>query len=141
MNNEQASVDMIKSIPPLIPDRLDEARDYFADDFRWHYVNEHLPELNKTYEGVEGLKQFFIDLANKTGGSFNVRIKDAQALGNEFVIAHALPNMTLDGQSFETDAAVIWRIVGGKISEAWDIPGVNSAIRMDEGPAISSLPK
>ncbi len=129
MNDERASVDMISSIPPLIPDRLDEAADHFVDDFEWHYFNKHLPQINKTYEGLNGFKQFFKDLAEITGGTFNVRLKEANALGNEFVIVHALPNMTLDGQSFETDAAVVWRIVDGKIAEAWDIPGVNSAIR------------
>ncbi len=129
MNNEHTSVEMVSSVPPLIPNRLDEAAHYFADDFEWHYINKHLPQIEKTYNGLEGFKQFFKDLAGITGGTFNVRLKTAFALGNEFVIVHALPGMTLDGQTFETDAAVVWRIVNGKIVEAWDIPGVNSAIR------------
>jgi len=27
----------------------------------------------------------------------------------------------------ETDAVVVWRIVGGRLAEAWDIPAVNTA--------------
>ena len=129
MSAYDANVAMIRRLPDLIPDRLDEAREIFAADFRWHYVNEHLPDLNKTYYGVDGLKTFFGDLAALTGGTFGVKIEDAYALGSEFVVAHANPGMTLEGKTFETDAAVVWRIVDGKIKEAWDIPGVNSAIR------------
>ena len=73
--------------------------------------------------------QFFRDLAGLTGGTFNVKIHKVDAIGTELVAVHAMPNMSLDGMDLETDAAVIWRIVDGKVAEAWDIPGLNSAIR------------
>ena len=34
--------------------------------------------------------------------------------------------MVLEGEQIETDAVVVWRIVEGKIVEAWDIPAVHS---------------
>jgi predicted SnoaL-like aldol condensation-catalyzing enzyme len=32
----------------------------------------------------------------------------------------------LEGSSIEFDAVVVWRIVNGKVAEAWDIPAVNT---------------
>lgn len=129
MSNYQENVEMVRRLPGLMPDRLHEASDVISEDFRWSYFNEALPNLDKkTYIGIDGWEAFFQDLADLTGGTFSVSIVDAYALGSEFVIAHAKPTMTLDGMTFETDAAVVWRIVDGKITEAWDIPGINSAI-------------
>ncbi|MEO0962362.1 MAG: nuclear transport factor 2 family protein [Pseudomonadota bacterium] len=131
MSTAEKNVEMIKRIPTLIPDRLDEARDVIAEDFVWHYINPLLPQIEGDYVGVEGLKNFFRKLADLTGGTFGVRLKHAYAMGDELVVAHATPGMTLDGQTFETDAAVPWRIVDGKITEAWDIPAVYT-VRMDD---------
>lgn len=35
--------------------------------------------------------------------------------------------MILNDQKLEIDAVVVWRILDGKIKEAWDIPAVNTA--------------
>ena len=35
--------------------------------------------------------------------------------------------MVIEGAPIEIDAVVVWRIVGGQIAEAWDIPAVNTA--------------
>lgn len=129
MENLSENLDLIRPLPELIPDRLHEMRDRFADEFEWHYFNKGIPQINKTYKGFDGLLQFFEDLGELTGGTFRVRLKDITAFGSELVVVHALPNMTIEGMALETDAAVIWRIVDGKIAEAWDIPGLNSAIR------------
>jgi len=120
----QQNIDMIAALPELIPDRLDEARDNFSDDFVWTYINPLLPQIEGDYNGVDGLKEFFRKLGELTGGTFGVRVKNAYSLGDELVVAHAAPGMTLDGETFETDAAVVWRFVDGKIKAAWDIPAV-----------------
>ncbi|MEM9668708.1 MAG: nuclear transport factor 2 family protein [Pseudomonadota bacterium] len=125
----QSNIDMIVDLPGRIPDRLDEVGDRFLPEFQWHYFNKGIPEINKTYDGLEGLKTFFADLGRITGGTFSVKAKTAYAIGSELVVVHAIPSMTIDGMKLETDAAVVWRIVDGKIAEAWDIPGLNSAIR------------
>jgi len=121
-----SNIDLIAGLPGLIPDRLDEMRDRFADTFVWTYVNPGLPQIEGDYHGVDGLKDFFSRLGDLTGGTFSVRIQDAYALGDELVVAHANPAMTLEGQTFETDAAVVWRIVDGKITNAWDIPAIHT---------------
>ena len=35
--------------------------------------------------------------------------------------------MVFEGNSIEIDAVVVWRIVGGKLAEAWEIPAVHAA--------------
>ncbi len=124
MSIAQTNIEMISRIPELIPDRLDEAKYLFADDFVWTYINPLLPQIEGDYNGVDGLKTFFRKLGELTGGTFRVRVKNAYPLGDELVVAHAAPGMTLDGETFETDAAVVWRFVDGKIKAAWDTPAV-----------------
>ena len=98
-------------------------------DFEWHYLNKELPRINKTYAEAGGYQQFFVDLADLTIGSFAVSIELLTPIGSELVVAHAKPTMTMDGATFQTDAVVVWCIVDGKLAEAWDIPGVRSAIQ------------
>ena len=129
MNTPEENIAFFENLPSPTSPEIELVREHFADDFKWHYFNEGLPDLNKTYHGFDGWMQFFNDLAGLTGGTFNVKIHEVRAIGTELVAVHAMPNMSLDGMDLETDAAVIWRIVDGKVAEAWDIPGLNSAIR------------
>ena len=129
MNSPEENVAFFQNLPsPTSPD-IERVRNHFSGDFKWRYFNEGLPELNKTYHGFDGWMQFFSDLAEMTGGTFNVKVHEVHAIGTELVAVHAMPSMSLDGMDLETDAAVIWRIVDGKVAEAWDIPGLHSAIR------------
>ncbi|MEL7475356.1 MAG: nuclear transport factor 2 family protein, partial [Cyanobacteria bacterium J06555_12] len=84
------------------------------------------PDLQGDYVGLEGLRRFFGALATLTDGTFTVEDKEVQYVGDELVVTLAQPMMTLDGESFETDAVVVWRIVGDRIAEAWDIPAIYS---------------
>ncbi|MGD1929546.1 MAG: hypothetical protein ACFB12_11610 [Leptolyngbyaceae cyanobacterium] len=126
MTNPQTNVSLVEQLPALIPNRLEEAREYFRDDFVWHYINPELPQLQGDYDGLEGLKTFFMKLGELTNNTFNVQIKQAYAVGHEFVMVHACPSMTIDDYAFETDAVVVWRMVDQRFKEAWDIPGLNS---------------
>ncbi|MGD1857629.1 MAG: nuclear transport factor 2 family protein [Leptolyngbyaceae cyanobacterium] len=126
MSNAQANMTLVKELPALLPDRLDEMKEFFADDFVWHYVNSQLPQIHGDYQGLEGLQAFFRKLGELTNKTFSVRIQQANTIGNEFVVAYACPSMTLDGNSLETDAVVVWRMVDQRFKEAWDIPGLYS---------------
>lgn len=105
---------------------IDGCREAFADNFIWHYFNSRLPDLDGDYRGVEGLKDFFAKLNEKTDGSFQVNLIDARPTGDELVVVHVCNCMNLDGNAIEFDAVVIWRIVDNKFSEAWDIPAINT---------------
>ena len=103
---------------------LDASATLFSDDFVWHFFNPRLPDVQGDYVGVEGLKAFFKAMAGKTKGSFNVQPVSVTPVGNELLVVHVQDTMDLGGASVETDAVVVWRIVDGKIAEAWDIPAV-----------------
>jgi predicted SnoaL-like aldol condensation-catalyzing enzyme len=105
---------------------LDVCRDLFADNFVWHYFNPRLPELEGDHLGIEGLKSFFAKLNERSKSSFQRKLIDARPVGDELVITQVCNRMDLDGNTIEVDAVVIWRIVDSKISEAWDIPAVNT---------------
>ncbi len=105
---------------------LDACKSIFADDFVWHYFNRHIPELEGDYRGVDGLKSFFAKLGERSDSSFRVNVIDGRTAGDELVVTQVCNCMNLEGSSIEFDAVVVWRIVNGKVAEAWDIPAVNT---------------
>ena len=105
---------------------LDACKSIIADDFVWHYFNLHLPELNGDHCGLEGFKNFFVKLGERSKASFQQKLVNAWVAGDELVVVHVCNNMNLDSDSFEIDAVVVWRIVNNKLVEGWDIPAVNT---------------
>ena len=103
---------------------LDASAPLFSGSFVWHFFNPKLPDVQGDYAGVDGLKAFFGAMAGKTKGSFNVQPVSVTPIGDELLVVHVRDTMTLEGQSLQTDAVVVWRIVDGLIAEAWDIPAV-----------------
>ncbi|MEM9768780.1 MAG: nuclear transport factor 2 family protein, partial [Cyanobacteria bacterium P01_D01_bin.71] len=99
-------------------------QDLIADNFVWHYFNPSLPELAGDYMGLSGLEAFFQKLSALTQDTFRVQINQVIPVGEELVVVHANPMMSFANESFELDAVVVWRIVGDRITEAWDIPAV-----------------
>lgn len=110
---------------------LDSCEDLFADEFAWHYFNSELPDLAGDYYGIRGLMDFFASLSNESNGSFQVNPVAAYPVGNELVVTQVCNSMALEDREIEFDAVVVWRIVGGKVSEAWDIPAVNTVRTME----------
>ncbi|MEM6704096.1 MAG: nuclear transport factor 2 family protein [Acidobacteriota bacterium] len=129
MHQEEKNVALIREVAEHTPDRLDAIRGLFAEEFVWHYFNAGLPQLHGDFVGFEGFVDFFAQLSQLTGGTFDVQIGSLQPIGVELVVAHAYPAMVMDDFALETDAAVVWRIVDGQVAEAWDIPGLNGAPR------------
>ena len=108
------------------PVDLDAASDVIAEDFVWHYVNPRLPEIQGDYVGLEGFRSFFEKLAVRTGGTFKVSPVSITPYGDELVVVHTRNSLNLDGQSNTVDVIIVWRIVDGKLAEAWDIPSVHA---------------
>ena len=111
---------------------LDACRDVFSDNFIWHYFNSRLPELEGDHAGIDGLKSFFAKLGEKSSSSFQQKLIDARPVGDELVITQVCNRMDLEGNAIEVDAVVVWRIVGGRIAEAWDIPAINTVRTIQE---------
>ncbi|MEO1035649.1 MAG: nuclear transport factor 2 family protein [Pseudomonadota bacterium] len=98
----------------------------FAEDFVWHFCNPKLPTIQGEYHGVAGLMEFFAKMTAITHGTFGVQPQSISAYGDELVVTHVIDRLTIDEESIETDAIVVWRIVDEHILEAWDIPAVHA---------------
>ncbi len=106
---------------------LDACTDIVSDDFTWHYFNPRLPDLEGQHHGIEGLKQFFAKLNEASNGSFElIKTIGAYPAGDELVITHVCNHVDIAGNSIEFDAVVVWRVVNNRITEAWDIPAINT---------------
>lgn len=105
-------------------ENLDACSNIFADDFIWHYFNPKLPDFEGDYRGIEELKGFFAKLGEMSRGSFQVNPVDVRAVGDELLVTQVCNRIALEKDAIEFDAVVVWRIVEGKLAEAWDIPSV-----------------
>lgn len=50
--------------------------------------------------------------------------QSSAAYGDELVVTHARNTLSFEGQKRTLDVIIVWRIVGGRIKEGWDIPSV-----------------
>lgn len=105
---------------------LGECSHLFAENFVWHYFNPQLQDLEGDYTGIEGLQAFFDKLGGITGGTFAVEPISSTSYGDELVVTHVRNRLVVSGAPIEVEAIVVWRIVGGQLAEAWDIPAVHT---------------
>ncbi|NAY91344.1 nuclear transport factor 2 family protein [Muricauda sp. JGD-17] len=98
-----------------------------SEDAVLHFFNPKLPDVQGDYIGPKGFQDFFKKMAGFSGGSFKVHPISITPMGDELVVTHVKDTMVLNGQRMELDAVVVWRIVDGKITEAWDIPAIHTA--------------
>lgn len=123
MTGEHPNVSLVKRFDP---GDLAGSAELFTRDFVWHFYNPRLPDLQGDYVGASGLQAFFQKLAAVTEGTFEVERVSIYAFGDELVVMHNKNRMAFGGQSIEVHVAVVWRVVGGRVAEVWDIPSVSS---------------
>ncbi len=117
---------LLERLSNHFPHDLDSLGDVIAEGFVLHYYNSQIPELDGDYKGFDGLKDLFQKLGTMTRGTFKVIDGQLVHMGDELIVLHATHNMTVEDNSFEVDAVVIWRVVENHFVEAWDIPAVNT---------------
>ena len=123
MTQDHANIRLLKR---LDIGNIAACADLFSREFVWHYFNPNLPEIQGDYVGPAGLHDFFQKLGAKTHGTFMSEPQSATAYGDELVVTHVKNTLALEGRTIDIDAIVVWRIVGNRIVEAWDIPSVYS---------------
>jgi len=121
MNTAEQNMAILQKFNPAKPA---EAAEILAEDAIFHYFNPKLPELQGDYVGHEGFMDFFNKIGGRSKGTFKVNPISITPAGDELVVTHVKNSMTMDDQQLAFDAVVVWRIVDGKIKEAWDIPAV-----------------
>ena len=102
------------------------ADDLFADGFVFHFFNPNLPHLAGDHHGLEGLKRFFERLRGASDDGFHNEPHSLTPYGDELVVAYATNTVSFGGSMLDVDAIVVWRVFGGRIHEAWDIPAINT---------------
>ncbi|WP_273565671.1 nuclear transport factor 2 family protein [Maribacter halichondriae] len=123
MDKEHPNIEVLKRLDLT---NLAASAEVIAEDFVWHYYNPKLPDVQGDYVGLKGLQTFFETIGKRMKGTFKVNPVSITPMGDEFVVVHVIDTMVLEDRKMELDAVVVWRIVDGKIAEAWDIPGVNT---------------
>ncbi|MGI9614413.1 MAG: nuclear transport factor 2 family protein [Acidimicrobiales bacterium] len=98
----------------------------FAEDFVFHFVNPSLPELAGDHHGFDGLRHLFTSLEEQSETGFHNEPHSLTPYGDELVVAYATNTVGFDGAVLDVDAIVVWRVFGGQLHEAWDIPAVNT---------------
>ncbi len=124
MNTEHPNIAVLQKFNPA---NVAQSADILAEDAVWHYFNPELPAMEGDYIGLEGFIDFFNKMSGQTKGTFKVNPISITPMGDELVVTHVKDTMVLQDQQLEVDAVVVWRIVEGKIKEAWDIPAVYMA--------------
>ena len=131
---------LLQHLEKRLPHDLGSAQDLIADNFVLHYSNSALPEIAGDYKGIEGLQTFFEKLAAITDNTFDIKIHQVIPADEELVGVHANASMMFAEKSFELDAVVGWRILGDRITEAWDIPSIfatKAPVRTDQIPSAT----
>lgn len=124
MKKEHPNIEVMKKFNPA---DIAASAAIIAEDAVFHFFNSQLPDVEGDYIGPKGFQAFFEKMGKRTKGTFNVNPVSIIPMGDEFVVAHVKDTMVLEDRQLEIDAVVVWRIVDGKIAEAWDIPGIHTA--------------
>ena len=124
---QQANMELVAQVGPLIRDGFASGGEHlFADDFVFHFFNPKLPELAGDHHGYDGLRAFFARLREGSDRDFQNEPRSMTPYGDELVVAYAVNTVRFEGTALEFDAVVVWRVLGGRIHEAWDIPAINT---------------
>jgi ketosteroid isomerase-like protein len=121
MTEDHPNVALLKRLDPR---NLAASKGLIAEDVVWHYSNPNLPDMQGDYVGLDGVRSFFEAIAQKSGGTFQIDPLSVTPVGDELVVVQSRNTLTFEGRSITVDVVVVWRIVGGRVVEVWDIvPG------------------
>ena len=112
----------------------------FADDFVFHFFNPQLPDLHGDYHGFDGTAELFRRLGELSESGFRQVHHSLTPFGDELLVAFATNTLSINEAEIDVDAVVVWRVVDGQISEAWDIPAVNTVRPHRPAPSSAAAP-
>ncbi len=124
MTDRHPNVALIQRFDPRDPASLAQV---FSEDAVWHFFNPKLPDVQGDFRGPAGIGAFFEAMGQMTGGTFRVEPISITPMGDELVVTQTKNSMSLGAQPIEVDVVVVWRVVDGRVTEVWDIPGVHTA--------------
>lgn len=130
----EVNLDVVTKVGTLIGSGFAERGEgLFADGFVFHFCNPRLPELSGDHHGFDGFRDLFARLHRESETGFHNEPHSLTPYGDELVVAFATNTVTFGGITLDVDAVVVWRVVGGLVAEAWDIPAINTARPHESG--------
>lgn len=124
---QRANLDLVLRAGSLIANNFaNRDEDLFADEFVFHFFNPQLPELAGDHHGLAGIASFFERTGEASDSGFRNKPHSLTPYGEELVVAYATNTVSFGGTVLDVDAIVVWRVFGGRIHEAWDIPAINT---------------
>ena len=87
----------------------------FTDDIVWHFPGQN--PLSGDYKGISEVLGFFGQLAELSGGTFQVTLEDVLA-NDERTVALGHLTGTREGKTLDAHDAQVYRFRGDKVSEA-----------------------
>jgi hypothetical protein len=116
---EQSSVEIVRR---ALTD-LEALPDLLADDLVWHFAGD-VEGIAREHRGKATVfAEFWGKLFEISDGTFAVEPLAIWPAGSELVVSHLRISMTIDGVSRSGDGVVVYRVVDGLITEAFDVPG------------------
>lgn len=89
---------------------------FFAPDIHWHFPGRS--PFAGHHQGADLVAEFFKDLGARSGGTHRVELHDVIANDDHAVALHTT-RAERAGKQLEINAAQIFHIRDGKITEAW----------------------
>lgn len=124
---QRANLDLVMQAGTLIRTGFARSQeDLFARDFVFHFFNPNLDDLHGDHRGYDGFHGFFERLHQTSDTGFHNEPHSLTPYGDELIVAYATNTLSFAGTVLDVDAIVVWRIVDGRIREAWDIPAINT---------------
>jgi ketosteroid isomerase-like protein len=103
---------------------MDTINELFADDVVWHIAGRS--PLSGDYIGKEQVFGFFAKLVEMSDGTSKVSVHDLLA-NDEHGVAIVTESATRNGQTHEGNAAHVFHLHGGQVTEFWDAQTDQSA--------------
>jgi len=97
---------------------LDALREMWDPAIAWHVSGRN--PLSGDYKGADSVLGFFGQLAERTGGTFQVVLHDV--LANDTHVASLHSNRgERTGRRLDVRVVLTWHVRGGKVVEVWDL--------------------
>lgn len=91
---------------------------FFAPDIRWHFPGRS--QFAGHHQGADQVAEVFTSLGVQSGGTHRIELHDVIANDDHTVALH-VTRAERAGKQLQINAAQIFHISGGKITEAWTI--------------------
>lgn len=97
---------------------MDTMAAVLSDDISWHVAGRN--EVCGDYQGRAEVFGFFRQLAERSGGTFQLDVHDLMA-SDDHVVALVRERVSRAGRSLDSNGVHVWHVAEGRAVEFWGI--------------------